>query len=834
MKFHRVSPAFFCAAALGLSAMPFIAAGETVSNETIYNLSGNAEATRTVESGILTVNQQVNTTFSGKLDGGGVLVKTGPADLTLDGDIGLSTFTVSEGTLVFGESVALPDNLSIDNSGSVVLAFSGADSQLNITDNEKTGKIVSTGTLTANRLAGNILNVNAGTLTVIMDAQFNQVNVLEGATLQIGTGENASLAQFGGNVSLEKNATLIFNRKGNSASDDIYYSGQISGEGDLVFSGSNTVYFSDGIDQTYTGTTTLDSGTMFFLRATQTGSDGGEYYDPDARAANLASPEIKVNPGASFGGHVTVAGNVAVNGTEFSSYSDWENKVGANTFGAWYAGAGTLRVAGGNALTLNGDLKIAKTAYTYYFPTETSYDIAGNSGGALRVDVNTLGSGKIVANGNVELGGTLIIVGADGLEAGNRYIFFESDLSKTTGTFDQVVYGSDNVTLLLPGVGGVAENQYGVAAVENRNVRKREAFVEHEGLSNFVDYLVSQSGGMNKIAQAVAIADSGSLTNAVNNFSALSYCALPEMAIRQSDLELDMILLNIARSRLNPPQSQDGVRVPANFTFFSGLITDFVDHEEKDRTPVYDFDSLGAYFGGHTWLDDERIAGFSVGLHHGSAKPHGSGGTLEDIAARAKVFAVFTPKFSNWFLTVGGTFGAHHYDINRETALGENFGTTDGLDAGLFVSYNYRAEIEKDLFFTPYMRLEYNFSYVGGHEEDGSESRLNLRHLIYNSYRLRVGSGFEYLAGEGKTFGIDFGFIGSFGESPKITSEFAEYAGSRTSIKGTVGEPMTFEIAPRIGIRLGDDWKADAVYRVQSTFSGSLGHSFGIGLSKEF
>ena len=30
------------------------------------------------------------------------------------------------------------------------------------------------------------------------------------------------------------------------------------------------------------------------------------------------------------------------------------------------------------------------------------------------------------------------------------------------------------------------------------------------------------------------------------------------------------------------------------------------------HTPVYDFDSIGAYFGGHTWLDDERIAGFSL------------------------------------------------------------------------------------------------------------------------------------------------------------------------------------------------------------------------------
>lgn len=830
MKFRRVSPVFFCAAALGFSTPVF------AGNEEVYNLSGDATVTKTVNSGDkLIANQQVNTTFEGTLDGSGAFEKTGVADLTLTGVINLQSFTVSQGSLTFGNGVSLSGTIDIENQGTVVLAFSGNENAtLNISGTDTAGTVVCSGALTANKLTGDILNVNSGTLTVRSATQFNQINVLDGAALQIGTGKDDSLASLAGNVSLEKNATLIFNRKAASSADDTVYSGQISGAGDVVFNGTNTVYFSGGIGQTYTGNTTLNAGGMIFQRATIIESDGKEYYNPEAKAAELASPEIIINPGARFGGHVTIAGNVNVGGTEFSSVSDWENKIGKNTFGAWYAGAGTLCATAGDTLTINGDLKIAPTELEYYFPTETSYDISGNSGGAVRVDVNVLGAGKIVANGNVELGGTLILVGAENITPGKNYVFFESDPAKTTGTFDQIVYGSDNVTLLLPGVGGIESNQYGVATVENRNVRKRGNFTEHEGLSDFVDYLVSQSDGMNKIAQAVAISEASTVTDTVNNFSPLPYCALAEMAIRQSDNELDMILLDIARTRRHPPQSQDGVRVPANFSFFSGLITDFVDHEDKDNTPVYDFDSIGAYLGGHTWLDDERIAGFSFGVHHSSAKPHGGGGTLDDTAARAKIFAVFTPKFSNWFLTLGSTFGAHHYDINRKTALGENFGTTDGIDAGLFVAYNYRAEIEKDLFFTPYVRFEYNFSYVGGHEEDGSASRLNLRHILYNSYRLRVGSGIEYLAGTGKTFGIDFGFVGSFGERPEIVSEFAEYGGSSTKTKGTVGEPMTFEIAPRVGLELGDDWKAEAVYRVQTSFSGSLGHTFGIGFSKEF
>ena len=834
MKFRRVSPVFFCAAALGFSTMAFAA------DEEVYNLSGDATVTKTVAGGDkLIANQQVNTTFEGALDGAGTFEKTGTGSLTLAGTVNLQNITVSQGTLAFADGVVLPSSLTIYNSGTVALNFSGNTGAVSVSDTDRVGNVVSAGTLTASYLAGNLLDVTSGTLTVSMDAQFKQINVLNGATLQIGTGENNSYTSLSGNIALEKNAALIFNCRAPSATTSaMEYSGQISGEGDLVFNGTRGVLFTRGTDQTYTGTTTLNAGSMIFRRATILGSDGNEYYNPDAKAAALASTKVVVNPGTNFGGHVTAAGDITVNGTAFSSVEDWNNKIGQNTFYSWYAGAGTLHATAGDTLTVNGDLKIAKTELLYYYrptsATEYVIDASGNSGGALQVDVNALGAGKVVANGNVELGGTLILVGANNLTPGNSYVFFESDAAKTTGTFDQVVYGSDNVTLLLPGVGGIRDNQYGVATVENRNVRKRGSFSEHEGLSEFVDYLVSQSDGMNKIAQAVAISGADGVTDTVNNFSPLPYCALAEMAIRQSDNELDMILLDIARERRNPPQSQDGVRVPANFSFFSGLITDFVDHESKDNTPVYDFDSIGAYFGGHTWLDDERIAGFSLGVHRSSAKPHGGGGTLEDAAARAKIFAVFTPKFSNWFLTLGGTFGAHHYDINRRTALGENFGTTDGLDAGLFVAYNYRTEIEKDLFFTPYLRFEYNFSYVGGHEEDGSASRLQLRHILYNSYRLRVGSGFEYLAGTGKTFGLDFGFVGSFGERPEITSEFAEYAGSRTKTKGTVGEPMSFEIAPRVGLELGDDWTAEAVFRLQSTFSGSLSHSFGIGFSKEF
>lgn len=838
MKQRRISALFLFAAAPILAATSAFA---DTTDVTVYDLDGSADYSDTN----LTVIQNIDGTLTGTLSGNGTLVKEGAANLTLNNTISLSssTITVNEGSLTLGADIALPDSaFTINNASTIVFAQGTGNSealkQLTISGTGMVGTVVNNGagTTTVSGLSGNALRVNAGTLIVANGTSFNDISVARNAALQIGTGESNTTTTLSGNVSLAENAALIFNRKASSDADAITYSGQISGSGNLVFNGNAPVYFSKGVDQTYTGTTTLNAGSMIFNRATQT-INGTEYYDPDAQAATLHSSKITVNATGTFGGYVTAKGDVNVNGTAFSSYNDWTQTHGY-TWGAWYSGAGTLYATGGNTLTIEGDLNIAKTEITPIYATQNGYtyisDYSGNSGGAVQVNFDSLGAGKIIAKGNVSLGGTLILSGASGLATGQVAVFFQSDPNKTTGAFDNVVYGSDNVTLLLPGVGGIKEGQLGIATTENRNVRKRSSFVEHEGLGNFVDYLVANSGGMNKVTQAIALADADSVSDVVNNFSPLAYSAFPEMALRQSENEWKMILLNIAHSRDARPKSPDGVRVPANFSFFSGITTDFVDHDNDNNSPVYDFNSVGVYAGAHTWLDDERLAGFSFGAHRSAATPHGSGGSLKDAALRAKIFAVFSPKFSDWFLTLGGTFGAHHYDADRETALGTNSASTAGADAGIFIALNSVSHITDNLFFTPKLSLEYNFSYIGSFSEHGTASRLNVERTTTNTYRAHFGSGLEYRGNEGKTFALDFGFNATFGEDMKISSEFDEYEQSRTTTKARIGDRMSFELAPRISLELGDGWTADAVYRAECSFQGSLNQSFNFGFGKRF
>lgn len=841
MKFRKASAVFFCAA---LSITPTANADAVEIEETaeIRSLSGSADYA-VAEGAKLTVRQEIDGEYAGTISGKGFFVKTGDANLTLTGTLALASGAVSveAGALTFGDGVKIAKDGEFvvrNNGGTVILASNGDfASKLSVSsDSAATGTVISNGagTTTVESLAGNLLRVNAGTLAVELGTSFNSIEVLSGAALHIGTGTSASIPSLSGNVSLESGATLVFNRAAISGESggSYRYGNAISGEGDVVFAGTREFYFTGNADQTYTGTTTIDAGGMIFRQKDSSGN-----FDAAAKPVTLHSKKITVNGGNGglFGGNVTVKGDVHVGGTEFSSVADWTGAFGENTFGAWHLGAGSLIVYGGDTLTIQGALKIESTSLTLNVSEDgASYDYSGNSGGAVRVAFDANGAGKIVATGDVELGGTLILTGAENLTAGQVAVFFESDPGKTSGTFDRIVYGSDNVTLLLPGVGGIAEGQLGIATTENRNVRKRASFREHEGLGEFVDYLVANADGANKVAQAVSLAGASSVTDVVNGFSPLAYCALPEMAMRQSDSELDMILQEIARAKQHPPESQDGVRVPANFTFFSGLVTDFIDHESDTDKPVYDFNAIGVFAGGHTWIDDERMAGFSLGAHRSSANVHGNGGTLDDAALRAKIFAVFAPKFANWHLTVGGTLGIHYYDIERRTALGNNTGTTDGVDAGIFAAFDYRSRIDDRLFFTPYLRFEYNFSYVGGLEESGSASRLDLRRVTCNTYRARFGAGVEYTASEEKTFGVRFGFVGTFGENMKLSSGFVEYDGSRTTVKGSVAEPMVFELAPYFGLKLGDGWTMDAAFRVQSSFSGSLGQSFGIGLSKQF
>jgi len=45
---------------------------------------------------------------------------------------------------------------------------------------------------------------------------------------------------------------------------------------------------------------------------------------------------------------------------------------------------------------------------------------------------------------------------------------------------------------------------------------------------------------------------------------------------------------------------------------------------------------------------------------------------------------------------------------------------------------------------------------------------------------------------------------------------------------------MSFELAPRIGLELGDGWTADAVYRAECSFQGSWNQSFNFGFEKRF
>lgn len=143
-------------------------------------------------------------------------------------------------------------------------------------DAELSGVISGTGNLALN---GNTV------FTLSNDNTYTGNTTVTGGTLQLG---NGSLA---GSVTSDvtNEGTVIFNR-----SSDLTYNNVISGSGDVVKQGTNTLLFSK--DQTYTGSTDIKTGAVILNQVA------------------LASSAVTVGSDAILAGYGSVAGDVTNNG----------------------------------------------------------------------------------------------------------------------------------------------------------------------------------------------------------------------------------------------------------------------------------------------------------------------------------------------------------------------------------------------------------------------------------------------------------------------------------------------------------------------------------------
>ena len=229
-------------------------------------------------------NNNSNTTYSGVLSGTGSLTKSGTGNFTLSG---ANTYTggttVSAGTLT-GTTSSIQGNATNDAAVDFDQAANGTFSDV----------ISGTGSLTKS---------GSGTVTLTGTNTYSGSTNVSGGTLEVSSaGPDAVIP---GDVSVTNSGTLAFNR-----SDDYTFGNVISGSGNFVHKG-NVLRLSQA--QTYTGSTTIESGALVL-----TGSS-------DEGLSDSTTVDIKAGAILDIARRATTIAGLTGSGTV---YSDGSNTVG--------------------------------------------------------------------------------------------------------------------------------------------------------------------------------------------------------------------------------------------------------------------------------------------------------------------------------------------------------------------------------------------------------------------------------------------------------------------------------------------------------------------------
>ncbi|GAC1550406.1 MAG: autotransporter-associated beta strand repeat-containing protein [Collimonas sp.] len=398
-----------------------------------------------------TIDTQANSnTLTGVISGAGTLAKQGSGTLILAGDNTYSGgTTINAGTLQIGNGGTSGSIAGdVNNNGSLVVDRSDTMTLSGIISG--TGSLAQSGT---------------GTTILAGDSTYSGDTTINAGTLQIGNGGTSG--SIVGNVL--NNGALIVDR-----SDAVLVPGVISGTGSLTQKGDGTAVLA--ADNTYTGATTIEAGTLQLGNGGTTGS---------------------------------VIGDITNNGTLSFNRSDTVtfDKQISGTGGVVQAGSGTLNLEGAQTYTgpttvSNGTLAVngSITSDTTVAPAGTLAGVGtiiGNveNQGAVRPGSAMAGStnyGTLTIQGNYAgAGGALVLntyLGADGSPTDRLII----DGGVATGTTGVRVNNTN-----LGAAGYTTADGIEVISAANGGSTGSDAFKLVGGArSGFSDYRLFQ-GGLN-------------------------------------------------------------------------------------------------------------------------------------------------------------------------------------------------------------------------------------------------------------------------------------------------------------------------------------------------
>ena len=348
----------------------------TISNGTLQVGNGGTSGTlgtgNVTNNAALAFNRSDAQTFNQTISGTGSLTQAGSNTLTLTSDNTYSgTTTISNGTLQVGNGGTSGTLGSGDVTNNAALAFNRSDAQT------ISQAISGTGSLT---------QAGSNTLTLTGDNTYTGVTTISNGTLQVGNGGTSGSL---GSGSVTNNTALIFDR-----SDAHTVGNIIDGTGTVEKAGSGTLTLTG--DNTYTGVTTINNGTL------QVGNGG--------TSGSLGSGNVTNNTALIFDrsdAH-TVGNIIDGTGTVEKAGSGTLTLTGDNTYsGTTTISAGTVSIGTNSALG-TGDLSLdGGTLHTTANMTKTRAVSTTADGGTINVDTGTSLelTGPVTVNGDLSKSG---------------------------------------------------------------------------------------------------------------------------------------------------------------------------------------------------------------------------------------------------------------------------------------------------------------------------------------------------------------------------------------------------------------------------------------------
>jgi autotransporter-associated beta strand protein len=415
-----------------------------------------------------------NTDYYGTLTGSGLIEKVGNGTLTLSNN---NTYTggttISAGTLALGIG-STSGSVDGDITNNANLVF-------NRSNNATYADIIS-GT-------GNVTKAGSGTLTLSGANSYTGITTINTGTLALGANQTLGAITGGGSLFLDSYSLSTTNAV------ETTFSGVISGTGEIIKSGSGAFILTGS--NTYTGDTTISSGTLSIGNGGTTGSVTGNITNNAALAFNRSNNSTYSGIISGTGtleklgnGTLTLTGNNSANGA--ITITAGTLQLGNGTNSGSVAGAitnnGALAINRSDALTFNYSMngtgsvvKLGNNTLTYnstVTPTGGTFVNAGTlvvSGSTSAVTVNangTLAGNGTVGNVVINSGGTIAPGNSPGnLTAGNMtwngggiYNWQLGSANGTAGTDWDLISSTGSLS-----IGANSTNKFIIAASTNNS-----------------------------------------------------------------------------------------------------------------------------------------------------------------------------------------------------------------------------------------------------------------------------------------------------------------------------------------------------------------------------